>query len=248
MFSKSTIKYIQSLQQKKFRDESRAFVAEGPKVVLELLNSGHFTCNGVYATQEWMEEMGPGLGNRLEGRLHIIRDFELEKIASYSTPNRVVAIFEQRDPMPVIDVSGHTLLLDDIRDPGNFGTIIRTADWFGVENIICSESCVDMYNPKVVQSTMASLGAVNVVYTSLAGWLKTHQDIPRYAAVLGGDAIPAGGLPAEAILVIGNESAGISDEVRALCDHTITISRKGMAESLNAAVATGILLYCFTSA
>lgn len=247
MFSKSTIKYIQSLQQKKFRDETRAFVAEGPKVVMELLLSGHFTCTGVYATQEWSDSLNQSIRTALGARLVVIKDFELEKIASYQTPNQVLAVFEQRDAQPVVDVTGLTLVLDDIRDPGNFGTIIRTADWFGIHNIICSEHSVDMYNPKVVQSTMASLGRVNIVYTPLPAWLATQSDIPRYAAVINGDPIPSGSLADDIILVIGNESAGISESVRKQCNHTISIPKRGEAESLNAAVATAILLYCFSS-
>jgi TrmH family RNA methyltransferase len=134
-------------------------------------------------------------------------------------------------------------VLDDIQDPGNLGTIIRNADWFGVENIICSKGTADAYNPKVVQSTMASLGRVNILYTNIPEWLQQNKDIKKYAAVLGGKDLAAFGKIKEGILVIGNESKGISPEVQQLADEKITIPKIGAAESLNAAVATAVILY-----
>ena len=133
-------------------------------------------------------------------------------------------------------------MLDTIQDPGNFGTIIRTADWFGIENIICSAACADMYNPKVVQSTMGSLARVNIFYTDLPDWLKENKHLKKYAAALVGKNINSLKAVKEAIIIIGNEGKGISDAVMNLADEKITISKKGEAESLNAAVAAGIIL------
>jgi TrmH family RNA methyltransferase len=246
MFSKSTIKYIQSLQHKKFRDEYNCFVAEGPKVVNGLLSTGSFGVNGIYALQEWIDESDRDLLKLYDDKIEIVKDFELIKIASYTTANKVVAVFEQKVMQQIINVKNKfTLVLDDIQDPGNLGTIIRTADWFGIDNIICSVNTVDMYNSKVVQSTMASLGHVNILYTALPLWLKKQKDIKILAATIDGKSINSFSKLKEGILVIGNESKGISKEIVQLSDEKITIPKAGHAESLNAAVATGIILSKF---
>ncbi len=245
MFSKSTIKYIQSLQHKKFRDEYNVFVAEGPKVVTELLLSDTFSCKAIYAVEDWMIANANGMQS-LKGRTEVIKDFELEKIAHYSTANKVVAVFEKPLANEKISVKEKlTLVLDEIQDPGNLGTIIRIADWFGIENIVCSKNTADMYNSKVVQSTMASLGKVNVFYTDLKQWLNTTTGIHKFAASLHGRPIKEIKIAKEAIVIIGNESKGISADIMELADEKITIPQFGSAESLNAAVATGIILYAF---
>ena len=246
MFSKSTVKYIQSLQHKKFRDQYHVFVAEGPKVVTELFKSNKFTCKAIYALQNWVTGLDKKTALSMEGCIEIIEDFELEKIASFSTANKVLAVFEKKMAEQNITTRHKlTLVLDDIRDPGNLGTIIRTADWFGIENIICSENTVDMYNPKVVQSTMASLGRVNVFYTGLEKWINSTAGTIKLAATVNGSFLKEVSHNREAILIIGNESNGISDALLRLADKKITIPGSGSAESLNAAVATGILLYAF---
>ena len=170
----------------------------------------------------------------------------MKKIASYTTANKVVAVFEQKTMLQLIQVKNKfTLVLDDIQDPGNLGTIIRTADWFGIENIICSVNTVDMYNSKVVQSTMASLGNVNMIYTVLPVWLKEQKEIKILAATLDGRSLNECSNLKEAIIIIGNEAKGISEEILQLANEKITIPRIGHAESLNAAVATGIILAKF---
>ncbi len=242
MFSKSVAKYIQSLQHKKFRDEHNAFTAEGPKVVEELLYAQHFNCKNIYATGEWI-----ALHNKKHENFHQIitevKDFELEKLSALQTPNQVVAEFERKKQNNPGNVKNKiTLLLDDIRDPGNLGTIIRIADWFAIENIICSESTVDMYNPKVVQSTMASLGRVNVFYTDLSNFIKDNADVTLYCAVLDGEDIGQIKLQ-QGQVMIGNESNGIQADLLKLPHKKISISKFGAAESLNAAVATGIILF-----
>ncbi len=239
MFSKSTVKYIQSLQHKKFRDEEGVFVAEGPKLVKELLEGGVFTCRNIYALAAWATDSK----NIHSFSIDTIRDYELEKISSLSKPNQVLAVFEQKKAIvsPMLK-NKVTLALDDIQDPGNLGTIIRIADWFGIENIACSLKTADMYNSKVVQSTMASLQRVNLIYTDIESWLK-EQTVARYAATLNGEPLNSFNALKEGIIIIGNESKGVSDAVMKLVDKKITIPRIGEAESLNAAVATGIILY-----
>ena len=243
MISKSTIKYIQSLQHKKFRDEYGVFVAEGPKVVTGLLQSAAFKPETIFVTADWSAALKVPTLQGLEGCIEIVQDFELEKLAAYSTANKVVAVFRKREEIAKVNLKGSlTLALDDIRDPGNFGTIIRIADWFGIENIICSNETVDMYNNKVVQSTMASLGRVNLLYTNLYEWIKEVGDMKVFAATLEGKPLKEIGKVTEGLVVIGNESNGIHENILALATERVTIPRFGQAESLNAAVATGIIL------
>ncbi len=246
MLSKTHTKYIQSLLHKKFRDQSGLFIAEGPKVVEDLLNCGEFKARELFAVDKWLsahvalQQAYPAV------TFNEVEDFELEKISALSTPHLVLAVFEKRTQPLSLNLEGKiTLILDTIQDPGNLGTIIRTADWFGIESIICSEGCADMYNPKVVQGTMGSLGRVNIIYTGLGSWLQKHRGIRTYAATLAGRPIQEVNGIREGFLIIGNEARGIGEELLDLVDEKITIPRSGEAESLNAAVATGILLSRF---
>ncbi len=244
MFSKSTIKYIQSLQHKKFRDEEGLFVAEGPKLVGELLEGNVFACKNIYALPQWAEMSPPGFKSMLESRMHVIKDFELEKISGLVKPNLVLGVFAKKAATQNPSLKNKvSLLLDDIQDPGNLGTIIRIADWFGIQNVICSLHTADMYNSKVVQSTMASLQRVNLVYADLEQFLEQHTAIKKFAAALHGKTLPGLGPLKEGIFIIGNESKGISENIMRLADEKITIPRFGEAESLNAGVAAGIILY-----
>ena len=240
MISKNQVKYIQSLGQKKSRDAENKFVAEGPKIVDELLNAKNCRVVQVLALKEWIEH-NPGKDHYAE-IIEITGD-ELKKISQLSTPNQVLAVVEKIkwDNEPVIK-GKISLVLDSIQDPGNMGTIIRIADWFGIENIICSNNCTDIYNPKVVQSTMGSITRVRVEYTDLSSWLKENNEVRTYAAALNGRDISKMEKLNEGIIVIGNESKGISEEIMNLINVQITIPGKGKAESLNAAVATGIIL------
>jgi TrmH family RNA methyltransferase len=243
MLSKTHTKYIQSLQHKKFRDEMVLFLAEGPKVVMDLLNSRKFICKELFALENWLLEHSKLLSSLRETEIKEVAGFELQKISSLSTAHSVVAVFEKRVPVYEINRSSKiTLALDTIQDPGNLGTIIRIADWFGIENIVCSVGCADMYNAKVVQSTMGSLGRVNVIYTDLVPWLKHEKKVKIYSASLEGKDVRTMGKLEEGIIIIGNEANGVSDEAMKLVDDKITIPRIGEAESLNAAVATGIIL------
>lgn len=243
MLNKTHTKYIQSLHHKKFRDELGEFIAEGPKVVLELLDSREFVCIYIVALENWVEANQRLLQKYPGPQIFAVKDFELEKISLLSTPNNVLAVFKKKPAATQITVNNKiTLVLDGIQDPGNFGTIIRTADWFGVDNIVCSVTCADMYNPKVVQSTMGSLARITIVYTELAAWLQQNNAVKKYAAALHGQHISSYKKLEEAIIIIGNEGKGISDAVMQLADEKITIPKIGEAESLNAAVAAGIIL------
>ena len=247
MISKSHTKYIQSLQHKKFRDESGLFIAEGPRLVTELLAGGKFVCREVFALESWLKENAVLSAKHPSVIFEEVRDFELEKISGLAVANAVLAVFEKREEGHLLNLEGKiTLALDKLQDPGNMGTIIRNADWFGVETILCSPDCADIYNPKVVQGTMGSLGRVRVIYTPLKDILQDYSRIPKYAAALEGK--PVGHLTniKEAILIIGNESKGICTELMELADEKITIPGRGSAESLNAAVACGIILSHFT--
>lgn len=243
MISKPHTKYIQSLQHKKLRDELNLFIAEGPKLVPELLKESVFTCKEIFAVKEWMDENEKLLRLHDSTSLIEVEVFELEKISALTTPNQVLAVFEKRSPVADIETKGKiTLVLDTIQDPGNMGTILRIADWFGIEHMVCSSGTADIYNPKVVQGTMGSLGRVNVLYTDLVDWLQQNKKVKIYSASLDGKALPSFGKLKEGIIIIGNEAHGISDEVMDMVNEKITIPRIGKAESLNAAVATGIIL------
>ena len=240
MLVKQKIKYIQTLGQKKFREQEGLFIAEGPKLVKELLEADAIAVKEVYALKEWVDN-NPVLSANII--ITEISEQELEKISQLATPNKVLAIVQQYEVSGEITTKDSIILaLDNIQDPGNLGTIIRIADWFGIKQIVCSLDSADMYNPKVVQSTMGSIARVNVFYTDLKEWLGAQKNIPIYAASLNGENITIIKKINEGIIIIGNESKGISDEIMKLAKVRITIPAKGKAESLNAAVATGIIL------
>lgn len=240
MLVKSQVKYIQSLGQKKPRDEEGLFIAEGPKIVDELLQEIPSLFTAVYAVQAWI---GSHRGKVPEALITEVTVDELAKISQLATPNQVLAVIKKMEaPVSIVTTGKIVLALDTIQDPGNLGTIIRIADWFGVEQIVCSNDCADAYNPKVVQSTMASIARVRLLYTDLPTWLASQKDTRIYAAQLEGQDISQLKKIEQGIIVIGNESKGISAAVSQLINVKITIPRVGKAESLNAAVATGIIL------
>ena len=240
MITKNQVKYIQSLGQKKSRDIENRFIAEGPKLVNELLTAENCRIVQLFALKEWIDENA-----NASDRTDIIEVSvaELEKISQLTTPNQVLAVIEKiewkGDPEIKENVS---LVLDTIQDPGNMGTIIRLADWFGIKNIFCSVECADIYSPKVVQSSMGSISRVRVEYTDILSWLVANNKVRIYAAVLDGMDITKIEKISEGIIIIGNESKGINTEMVKLANQQITIPGKGKAESLNASVATGIIL------
>lgn len=234
--SKNEAKFIQSLCHKKHRQAEGVFIAEGVKLVEEILKS-NFRIKKIYATEKW----GGGKTD-LKDVIAIVSEDDLARISTLQTPNQVLALVEQPTIKPVLQFKNKlSLVLDGIQDPGNFGTIIRIADWFGIDQIICSHDTVELYNPKVIQSTMGSFIRENVVYDYLTDLLKTAQ-VPIYGALLSGASIYEIDKPKEGILLIGSEGKGIGEELLSMITNPITIPRIGGAESLNAAVATGILL------
>jgi len=235
MISKNDVKYIQSLHHKKTRDKEGLFIAEGPKLLLELLSS-QFEVKQLYALPVWMEQH-PKINKATE-----ITEGELEKITALQTPNQVLAVFKQPSLSDEPVLKGClSLVLDGIQDPGNLGTIIRIADWFGICQLIASEDTADVYNPKVVQATMGSIARVKVHYKKLPDWL-AQTTVPVYGALLNGENVYNTGEIKEGVLVIGNEGRGIRAEILPFIQKLLTIPGRGKAESLNAAVATGIIL------
>ena len=239
MLVKSQVKYIQSLGQKRQRDEDGVFVAEGPRLVADLLAApAQFV--EIFATPAWLSEHATLISGL---QLHEVDDADLERLSQLATPNQVVAVVRKFVQPAAIEVKQRLVLaLDALQDPGNLGTIIRTADWFGIDQIVCGHECADMYNPKVVQATMGSIARVKVIYTGLEEWLSSGEQLKVYATALEGRDIRKIGKIDEGIIVIGNEAKGISPAVISLAQERITIPRRGQAESLNAAVATGIIL------
>lgn len=240
MLVKQKLKYIQSLGQKKFRLQEKLFIAEGPKLVKELLETNSSMVNEVFALKEWISE-----NEKILVKIPVteISEIELERISQLTTPNKVLAIARQFDEdIEIITKGKITLALDCIQDPGNLGTIIRTADWFGVEQIVCSNDSAEVYNPKVVQATMGSIARVKVFYTDLKEWLAEQTDVSIIATTLDGQDISSVKKIKEGIIVFGNESKGISAEILELSNVKLSIPKKGKAESLNAAVAVGIVI------
>ena len=244
MISKNQIKFIRSLQLKKHRDIHNCFVVEGEKIVDEIIKSD-FSIYQIFATKGWLLSNL----NIVAEQTHQISEKELSRISQQSTPNKVLAVVEKAERELKISTitKGLTLVLDEIKDPGNLGTIIRACDWFGVSNIICSNNSVDIYNPKVVQATMGSLARVKVHYTDIEGVInQLPNNFPIYGACMDGKNVTDIVIEKDAILIIGNESFGISKKVNQLIKQRIIIPRKKEgAESLNVAIATSILLHEF---
>ncbi|OCX52902.1 RNA methyltransferase [Mucilaginibacter sp. PPCGB 2223] len=238
MLSKSQISFLKSLQQKKGRKEHRLFLVEGIKSVTEFINSDYHI-ETIYHT--------PALGPKLlklsqKINLREIPANILEKISSFTTPQDVIALIkipQWAKTETAAPRQSFTLALDGIQDPGNLGTIIRTADWFGIKNIICSEDTVDAYNPKVVQATMGSLARVNIHYLNLADFIRQTK-LPVFGALLAGSNIYNTDFGTEGLVVMGNEGNGIRAEIEELIQHRVTIPQPGKTESLNVAIATAI--------
>jgi RNA methyltransferase, TrmH family len=243
MITKSQVKYIQSLGQKKFRDEESVFIAEGPKIMNELLTAIPDSLVVLYATTTWLEKNTSLQKHIAAANIVEVKDAELERLSLLSAPNQVLGVFKKPVYPATLQTRGKiSLMLDEIQDPGNLGTIIRTADWFGIGLIVCSLDCADAFAPKVVQSTMGSVVRVQVLYTDLLQWQKENAETAIFAAALNGKNIYDIKDVKEGILIIGNESKGVRKELLDRCREKLTIPRLGEAESLNAAVATGIIL------
>lgn len=248
MLSKNQIKFVNSLKQKKERKEQGLFIAEGTKIVLDLLNS-KIKVKQVFATEKFVSE------NKIPSGIECyeIKPTELDRISSLTTPNESIAICEiPKHKLDETHLINHlTLVLDGIQDPGNMGTIIRTADWFGIKEIICSNESADVYNPKVVQATMGSIARVKVHYVDLEDMFSNKlkgKNITVYGALLEGENIYKKQLFKTGLIVIGNESKGISEKIKPYITEKIKIpsfalekNSKDEAESLNASIATAII-------
>jgi TrmH family RNA methyltransferase len=232
MLSKNTLKYLTSLRQKKYRDRQEVFVAEGPKLIGDLLDAG-LELQQLYTTDPALfSDYAP----------EIISAVELKKISNQRTPNSAFAVFAKKEALPLQE-SDLILALDGVQDPGNLGTIIRLSDWFGVRHIVCTHTTVDCYNPKVVQASMGSLARVQLHYLEdLSAWL-AQTELPVYGGFMQGEQVYKSSLPTDAVLVMGNEGQGISPKTEAVIATKLSIPNFGTGqESLNVATATAILL------
>lgn len=238
MLTKSTIKFIKSLQEKKYRKQEQCFIVEGGKSVLEVLASD-YTVRMVLGTESFVQQLQVVKHNTA---LFIVKPDVLSTLGDFQTNDAALAVVQMKKGNGLaLAQDNFTLLLDDIRDPGNLGTIIRTADWYGITHILASEETVDFYNTKVINATKGSFTRVVVDYTDLSEVLATNT-LPVYGAFLEGQNVHHTTFPKAGLLVIGNESNGISAALSQKITHPITIPRLGQAESLNAAIATAILL------
>ncbi|KOY51183.1 TrmH family RNA methyltransferase [Polaribacter dokdonensis] len=233
--SKNQLKIITSLSQKKYREKHGLFIAEGVKVVKELLQSS-LEVFQLFAIDDYEITNHENVVTR-------ISEADLKKISKLKSPNKVLGLFKIPDEQQA-QQKGLILALDEINDPGNLGTIIRLCDWFGIHQLVCSKNTVDAYNQKVVQASMGSLTRVSIKYLDLASYLNSSE-LPTYIADMDGSNVYSSQLPAEAILVMGNEANGISESIREIVQNKISIPRFGATqktESLNVATATAILL------
>lgn len=237
MISKEKIKYIQALHHKKYRQEYQQFIVEGEKIVLELWKHSPDKILLLYITEDFAQKHTIPTAVQIKAE-------DMKKITALDNPSNALAVVKYEELSTPTHYQGFSLYLDSIRDPGNMGTILRIADWFGVDTIYCSDDCVELYNPKVIQATMGAFLRVKLFKIQLSAWKKQHPAIPVWGAVLGGEFLHKNtAMPKNLLLVIGNESKGIQDENLNLLDKHIAIERFGGAESLNAAIATGI--FCF---
>jgi TrmH family RNA methyltransferase len=235
MISKNQVKYIHQLEQKKYRKREGLFVAEGTKVVGDLLK--YHKPEALFATDEWKAPDGISYT--------IVTEEELRRISFLQHPQQVLGLFPIPPQTTATNFGGALVLaLDGVQDPGNLGTIIRIADWFGIETIICSEDTADAWNPKVIQATMGSIARVNIIYTNLLDFLDTlPPDFPIYGTLLDGENIYSQPLSEEGLIIMGNEGNGISEAVRTKINRKLLIPdfhQGETADSLNVAIATAI--------
>ncbi len=247
MLSKNQIKLISSLQKKKFRDQHQLFVAEGNKLVTDLIEA-NTDIEYLIHTNEWHQENS--ISTKLKANQIIETDsIQIKKISSLKTPSSVIGVFKM--PSQKIDESSVqeslSIVLDDVRDPGNLGTIIRVADWFGIKHIFCSPDTVDLYNSKVIQATMGAISSVKVCYTPLKSLLLNYKsaDFPIYGTFLEGEIIYKCELAKKGFIIMGNEGKGVSSEIQELVTNKLYIPDfpcgEAASESLNVSVATSII-------
>jgi TrmH family RNA methyltransferase len=239
MISKARLKYLKSLQIKKYRQAEQCFLVEGRKSVAELLNSS-FDVVWLAAQEEVLDEWTRER-KRLPDEVVTATDKQLALAGSYQTNDGAIAVARMRPDVIPVAAELITLVLDDIRDPGNLGTLIRTADWYGISRVVASHTTADFYNPKTIQASMGSFTRVHVHYTELATFLAS-QNKPVYGTFLDGADVHEISVVTPCLVVIGNEANGISEAVARRVSHRVTIPRYGRAESLNAAIAAAVVL------
>ena len=239
--SKNRIKYIHSLELKKIRKQEKVFLAEGHKLVEELLD--RFKCRFLVATSEWLTQNNPSV---YVEEIYEVSEEELAKASLQKSPQQVLAVFEKPNDYYDKELFNNSLCLalDDVQDPGNLGTILRIADWFGIEHIFCSPNTVDVYSPKAIQATMGAIARVQVHYTPLVELITSLNNIPIYGTFLDGENIYSQSLSNNGIIIMGNEGNGISREIEKLVDRKLFIpnypKERSTSESLNVAIATAI--------
>ena len=246
MITKNTVKRIQSLKQQKYRKELKCFVVEGRKMVVELLQSDFETVQ-LFATERYLSEHA-----LQDQRLEVVTAIQMEQMSGQDTPPGILAVARTKSlTVGQLELGDLTLALDGIANPGNMGTIIRTAEWFGIRNIVCSEDCVEIWNPKVIQATMGSIFRMNMVSLGLAGFLEEQRrkGMAVYGALLDGENLFKKRQWDRGILVIGSESHGIRQDILPLITQPVTIPRAAgsVTESLNASMAAGIILASWAS-
>ncbi len=241
--TKNKLKYIRSLQQKKFRQKYNKFIAEGDKLVLEILQSKRTKIELLVGTADWVQAHASLL--RQIGEIIPVSERELKQVSALPTPNQALVIAEMLAPeiIPERVQNDWSLYLQTIQDPGNMGTILRIADWFGIQHVFCSFDSADIYNPKVIQSTMGAFLRTQLIRMPFEELTNRFPDLPTYGAVLHGNSIYTHAFPSKGILVMGNESKGLPKDLQAQLDQLITIPahRVSGMESLNVGVATGII-------
>ncbi|MGQ1910433.1 TrmH family RNA methyltransferase [Marinifilum sp. RC60d5] len=247
MLSKNQIKLISSLQKKKYRDQHQLFIAEGDKLVTDLLHSGTKAAYLIYS-KDWKNQYTTAHLNSIENRIETDNS-QLKKISALKNPAPVLGVFK----IPSFDIdsklvsSSLSIVLDDIQDPGNLGTIIRIADWFGIKNIFCSPNTVDLYNPKVIQATMGAISRIKLTYTPIEQLINKYKadNFPIYGTFLEGETIYQSDLQSKGFIIMGNEGKGISEDIEKYVSHKLFIPNfpigESTSESLNVSVACSII-------
>jgi len=240
MLSNSDSKFIKSLQLKKYRKSTGLFVTEGQKNILELVAS-NIKISRLLLTRQFYDEQRKNIGKWCE-EVEIVNEKDLVKCGTFRTNDTGMAIAHiPEDDTLNCDQGSLTIVLEDVRDPGNLGTILRIANWYGLKSIVCSQGCADCYNTKVINSSMGSFFWVKCIYTDLPSFLNSNKNMPIIGTTLDGDNLHDYSFPSQAIVVMGNESIGISQELQNYLTTKIRIPGHGQAESLNVAIASAIV-------
>lgn len=239
MLSKTQSKYIRSLALQKFRKEHQSFIAEGEKIVAEWLLSAH-KIELIVGLEEWINANQQLISKHPEALLISVTEVELKQISTLQTANKALIVVKELPTLSLDNINDWCIALDGIRDPGNMGTILRIADWYGIQHVVCSPDCVDVYSPKVVQAAMGAHLRVSIYESDIETFVD-NSPLPAIAATLGGTNVYDMPKLDKGIIIIGNEAKGVQASIIEKAQYNSTIPRKGGAESLNAGVSAGIL-------